>query len=942
MKRGDPPSPAAYCNDPAFIKKVDLIGRNEQLTNIRSHLSDVKAQGKQGWVCLWGPGGIGKTQLAATYALESRSLYSQMFKVSGTSPEFIQEEFARLVEKQSKKSPEDPNGHDSIPEWPPDDSPPEFRQRALQQRVEMAHNWFQAHKEWLLVIDDARLSHVDLPHYIPPTNHGDIIITTQTRHAVSRGLFEIPPLSVGDAVTLLLNKAGKRDQQSRDSARPRATEIVELLGCLPLAVEHAGALIGIKGIPYFWVTFHSSPITVLDQSDMMAAHRESVFRTFKMSFDVLKEQNRCAAKFLVFLAFLDNTTISTDAFFDEYGVPKPSLKHMGLFKTKLEFHEAMGALRSSALIKNNENEDDKEVLLHPLVHHMTRARLPTAYLTSWTGNAADYLCWPLVQPQPVSTEIQVSPFDFKSILQVMRQAAELDVPQPPTDTFLRLWHVLGYMLLRYVSCWHAYGKHEQLEQYAKRAIMVLEQHTDPQVQLVVGSLVVVVSAITSYTRSSETSESVAKSFLSKYLRPAAAMALQRAADRGIAPPECFEPVRFVWTYKPRTLRAAFKSNTPENVISGLGRYFSELAKLCAGRNHWHEALVLAQFAEVPASLWGKPPNRLPVSRLVTAAYYASSDRGMAEYLDILAGIKGDPNETDSLSAAHDSGRILLKQGEFAKAEAVLVSARDALLKSSDLSLPIMSNGYIWIIKTLSLAQVHLQRQADAQQQLLDTHAKVKGAGGDDTLGMLHIEMLLASFHRNHGIEIPLLAETYDKQVADRFERMYAATKEKVLGAEGLNTALVLLSQGAQEEAVVVLALFRDASSAMLGPDHELPQRAERFRRIAEKEMEKEAENERNGDCWLRFGSAMLPRDARALDSGGQPTTKSAVSWVTEENQGAWGVRDEFEAVLVDLGVFPLPSMQVLRSLLMGSRLLQVFLFSFVVLLVSIGLVAVLR
>lgn len=715
-KRSHYLSLAEYCNDTAFVKKIDLIGRDQTLTDIRSHLSGLRAEGRQGWVCLWGPGGIGKTQLAASYALQSGPLYSRVFKICGTSPESIQEEFASLVDTQAK-SLQDPNGHENIPGWPPNDSTPEFRQKVLQKRVDMAHGWFRTHKEWLLVIDDVRLPEADLKRYLPQTTHGDIIITTQSRDLVGGGLLlEVPPLTTNDAVTLLLNKANKRDKKSRDVARPRATEIVELLGCLPLAVEHAGALIGIKGMQYFWEMFHSSPITVLDQSDIMAAHQESVFRTFKMSFDVLKGNNICAAKFLVFLAFLDNTTVSSDTFLDEYGVPKSSLRHMGLFETKAEFHSAVGDLWKLALI-NRKDEDDTELWLHPLVHRMTRARLPNPYLINWTKNAAEYLYWPLSQPLPAPTAVQVSLFTFKCILQVLKQAAELDTPQPVTDTFLRLWLLLGITLLNSYSYWHIYGKIELQERYAKRAVAVLEQHSDPVVQGVVAALVILISELTRYTNTSDTPESVVKSFLPKHLRPAAAMALERAAHRGTEGLKSIEPVRLLWAYRPRTLQAVFKTNMPTNIVAGIGQMLSHVALQRAANSYWHEALVLAQFAELPASLWWKPPRTgLPVSRLVTAAFHASSGGDVAEYLGILGSIKSKTNDEYSTMAAYESARILLKQGRFTEAEVNLVSARDALLKESTFSLmTIKGTMYLWIIKTLSLVRVYLKRKDDASR-----------------------------------------------------------------------------------------------------------------------------------------------------------------------------------------------------------------------------------
>ncbi|KAM5357609.1 hypothetical protein ACJZ2D_016088 [Fusarium nematophilum] len=466
--KGDP-SPTPYWNDSAFMQKIDLIGRDKEIASIHSHLSDLKTQGKRGWVCLWGPGGIGKTQLAAAYALEYEHLYSQVFKICGDSPESIQENFARLADDSPLVS----QGPESTPPWPSDNADAETRHKILQRRVRIVHHWFQTHKEWLLVIDDIRFQKLDLFSYIPKTNHGAVIITSQSRDAVGGGmLLEVPPLDPGDAATLLLNKANKRDQESRATDLPRADKIAELLGYLPLAVEHAGALIGIKGMEYFWETFHSSPITILDQSDITSLHQASVFRTFKTSFDVLKERNLCAAKFLVFLAFLANTTISSEVFLDEGGVPRPSLRHMQLFQTKAEFDKAVSELHALALIKCK--EDHTSLSLHSLVHYMVRARLPIAYFINWTKNAAEYLCWPLLQPQPVPSTTQLS-FSFKSVLQILKLAAELDIPEPLTEGFLRLWDVLGRLLLHYYLRWHAHGGMEELECYSQRAIAVLEQ-----------------------------------------------------------------------------------------------------------------------------------------------------------------------------------------------------------------------------------------------------------------------------------------------------------------------------------------------------------------------------------------------------------------------------------------------------------------------------------
>jgi hypothetical protein len=157
--------------------------------------------------------------------------------------------------------------------------------------------------------------------------------------------------------------------------------------------------------------------------------------------------------------------------------------------------------------------------------------------------------------------------------------------------------------------------------------------------------------------------------------------------------------------------------------------------------------------------------------------------------------------------------------------------------------------------------------------------------------------------------------------------------------------IVLLSQGAQEEA---------AATLFGNKEHELARRARRFRQVAEEEMDKDAEKVRRGDCWLHFGSGVFPRDARGLVVGG-PVGQEAerwgqagqaggagVSWVVEETGWVQGVREELEAMVGDVRMLAAPLIQLLREKLIPkrSRLLQVS--AVLVLIISIVLAALLR
>jgi len=292
--------------------------------------------------------------------------------------------------------------------------------------------------------------------------------------------------------------------------------------------------------------------------------------------------------------------------------------------------------------------------------------------------------------------------------------------------------------------------------------------------------VALIAGITWYTSTPDTLESVSRAFISKHLRSAATMALQRAAGRGSSGLESGEPVRFLRAYQPRTLRAILKTNTPLPVVAIMAHFLPKMALYCAGNKLWHEAFVLVQFSELRTTLLWRMPNPIPTSQLVRTAFRASSGQkqGLKECLDLLTGVADRFHDEFGLMAAYDASRIMLKQGRLEEVEHRMDSARKGLVAEPAFSPTTKGGIYLWIVKTLCLARVRQKQPAksqEAQEALLEAYDQVKRTMDDDMLAMLHIEMLLASFHRKYGVQIPLDAAAYDKSVKDRFKRMLRAT-----------------------------------------------------------------------------------------------------------------------------------------------------------------------
>jgi hypothetical protein len=168
-------------------------------------------------------GGQGKTQVALKYCKRVRDndRFKVIFWTDATSANSLKKSFdgiADAIRTPTEALRRDP-GVDfvlgKLEEWP---------------------------EPWLLVFDnfDNPMSY-NLQDYIPDVEKGCILITTRNAGADNYAqplgnAFELPPLSNGDALKLLLNQSGKAETiDNLDQGR----EIVERLACYALAITQA-------------------------------------------------------------------------------------------------------------------------------------------------------------------------------------------------------------------------------------------------------------------------------------------------------------------------------------------------------------------------------------------------------------------------------------------------------------------------------------------------------------------------------------------------------------------------------------------------------------------------------------------------------------------------------------------------------------------------------
>lgn len=203
-----------YARNPFFT------GRSKILGDVRDALEDTSAVIYTHAIS--GLGGIGKTQTAVEYAYRHREKYRAVLWTVGESEATVVAgyvEIARLL---------------SLPEASSSDS---------HRIVESVKRWFETNDQWLLILDSADSPWL-MKAFLPLSPRGHILITSRAQNFDMLGIpqaFDLQEMPPNEALELLLKRTGR--QATDPQERQAAAKLVEEVGCLPLAIEQAGAYI---------------------------------------------------------------------------------------------------------------------------------------------------------------------------------------------------------------------------------------------------------------------------------------------------------------------------------------------------------------------------------------------------------------------------------------------------------------------------------------------------------------------------------------------------------------------------------------------------------------------------------------------------------------------------------------------------------------------------
>ena len=341
---GVPPRIASFTGRADELDRLDAILMHDRPAAVTQTLGRAAVQGM---------GGVGKTSLAIEYAHRYRKLYAGVCWCPAETRTGLLSSLAQLG---------------AILGFGSDEADLEKTSKAALRRLS------EQRATWLLIYDNVKAPD-DLTDLLPSA--GACVIIT-SRFCDWAEMAEEVPVDVmphEQATSFLQSRAGRSDP-------PGARTLVDAVGCLPLALDHAGALCKRTQMPF--AGYAANVEKLIASAPRAAGYPRSVAATFELA--VSEAVTQCPG---------------TDALMAYVGYCAPERIPMTLLEGAIEEGErlqAIAALAEVSLIKHDPFEDGTPaVTVHRLVQSVARTR---AAATGQSEAAVDRLVVALAATYP--------------------------------------------------------------------------------------------------------------------------------------------------------------------------------------------------------------------------------------------------------------------------------------------------------------------------------------------------------------------------------------------------------------------------------------------------------------------------------------------------------------------------------------------------------------
>lgn len=208
-------------------------GRDEFLTQLHAQLTAATATVIKGHRAIHGMGGVGKTRAAIEYAWKHADNYNALLFVAADTIGALNRNLASLCGPMVLNLPEQD-------------------EKDMDIQLDAVLRWLDLHPGWFLIIDnvDTEDTAVETRSLLERLSKGHVVITSRISDWSSQvSSLDLDVLSEASSIEFLNERTSER-RISGDSDAEHVQRLVQILDCLALALEQAGAQISYQRISY--------------------------------------------------------------------------------------------------------------------------------------------------------------------------------------------------------------------------------------------------------------------------------------------------------------------------------------------------------------------------------------------------------------------------------------------------------------------------------------------------------------------------------------------------------------------------------------------------------------------------------------------------------------------------------------------------------------------
>ncbi|TGO06819.1 hypothetical protein BTUL_0472g00010 [Botrytis tulipae] len=336
-------------NHASFPEATQFVAREKELSEMHKLLQD---HSSRSCVTLHGFGGIGKTQLAITYARRHKEKYTAIFWLNANNEDSLKLSFRDIAQQVLRH-------HPSTTVLSTVD-----QDKDLDQVVSAVKGWLDSSQntKWLMIYDNLdnpktannpdKLA-VDIRQLLPRSDHGSIIITTQSSQVRQGMRIHVQKLlDIREGLEIVSNMSGRKDIEND----PDAIALVKELDGLPLALSTAGVYLEHVTTSFsdYLRLYKTSWLKLQITSPLLDSYVDrTLYTTWQITFDRIQQQNPASAQLLKLWAYFHRE----DLWFDLLRYTKSADNEwiQKLTEDELSFNEAVTLLCTFGLVDTDKS-----------------------------------------------------------------------------------------------------------------------------------------------------------------------------------------------------------------------------------------------------------------------------------------------------------------------------------------------------------------------------------------------------------------------------------------------------------------------------------------------------------------------------------------------------------------------------------------------------------